>query len=168
VLFPVSVRDLEIIREARRKQGGGMVKIDIRLRLLEWTGLSASRCLEPHRSASQSADRYADHARHHSQPREDPDRWPVRDRRDPRKAGGAAPGDPTGRTAGRPIRLLALVRQRAAQGRAAAGADRPNSGTDVVVTLGISEGDKVIVDGIQKARPGQVMQEIVLPPAVGG
>src|SRR5438477_7365466 len=33
VLFPVSVRDLEIIREARRKEGGGMAKIDIRVRL---------------------------------------------------------------------------------------------------------------------------------------
>ena len=33
VLFPVSVRDLEIIREARRKEGGGLVKIDIRIRL---------------------------------------------------------------------------------------------------------------------------------------
>src|SRR5882757_1660063 len=34
VLFPVSVRDLEAIREARRKDGGGMAKIDIRVRLL--------------------------------------------------------------------------------------------------------------------------------------
>ncbi len=33
VLFPVSVRDLETIREARRKEGGGLAKIDIRLRL---------------------------------------------------------------------------------------------------------------------------------------
>src|SRR5262249_12535660 len=33
VLFPVSVRDLEIIREARRKEDGGLVKIDIRVRL---------------------------------------------------------------------------------------------------------------------------------------
>src|SRR3954453_18107192 len=33
VLFPVSVRDLEIIREARQKEGGGLVKIDIRIRL---------------------------------------------------------------------------------------------------------------------------------------
>src|SRR5689334_13943048 len=32
VLFPVSVRDLETIREARRKEGGGIAKIDIRLR----------------------------------------------------------------------------------------------------------------------------------------
>ena len=33
VLFPVSVRDLEAIREARRKEDGGMAKIDIRVRL---------------------------------------------------------------------------------------------------------------------------------------
>ena len=33
VLFPVSVRDLEIIREARQKEEGGLAKIDIRIRL---------------------------------------------------------------------------------------------------------------------------------------
>src|SRR5215813_15045528 len=33
VLFPVSVRDLDTIREARRKDGGSMAKIDIRVRL---------------------------------------------------------------------------------------------------------------------------------------
>jgi len=33
VLFPVSVRDLEIIREARRKEDGGLAKIEIRIRL---------------------------------------------------------------------------------------------------------------------------------------
>src|SRR5438067_6497487 len=33
VLFPVSVRDLEIIREARRTEEGGFAKIEIRLRL---------------------------------------------------------------------------------------------------------------------------------------
>src|SRR5205085_5268054 len=33
VLFPVSVRDLELIREARRTEDGGLAKIDILLRL---------------------------------------------------------------------------------------------------------------------------------------
>src|ERR1700732_3080169 len=33
VLFPISVRDLEIIREARRKEDGGLAKIEIRVRL---------------------------------------------------------------------------------------------------------------------------------------
>jgi membrane fusion protein, multidrug efflux system len=44
----------------------------------------------------------------------------------------------------------------------------PNLGTDVVVTSGVREGENVIVDGIQKVRPGQVVQETVLPPRVGG
>src|SRR5262249_51344797 len=33
VLFPISVRDLETIREARRKEGGGLAKIEILVRL---------------------------------------------------------------------------------------------------------------------------------------
>src|SRR5262245_22371170 len=33
VLFPISVRDLETIREARRKEGGGLNKIEILIRL---------------------------------------------------------------------------------------------------------------------------------------
>jgi len=33
VVFPVSVRDLQAIREARRQEGGGMAKIDIVIRL---------------------------------------------------------------------------------------------------------------------------------------
>ena len=33
VQFPVSVRDLEAIREARRKEDGGLAKIEIRMRL---------------------------------------------------------------------------------------------------------------------------------------
>ena len=43
VLFPVSVRDLEIIREARRKEGGGLAKIEIRHPPLERPGLSPHR-----------------------------------------------------------------------------------------------------------------------------
>ena len=33
VLFPVSMKDLETIRDARRVEGGGLAKIDVRLRL---------------------------------------------------------------------------------------------------------------------------------------
>ena len=32
-----------------------------------------------------------------------------------------------------------------------------------LVTSGLREGEKVIVDGIQKVRPGQVVQEAALP-----
>ena len=69
VLFPVSVRDLETIREARRKEGGGLAKIDIRLRLSNGQDYPASRRLELHRSAGRAADRFADHAGHHPQSR---------------------------------------------------------------------------------------------------
>jgi membrane fusion protein (multidrug efflux system) len=39
----------------------------------------------------------------------------------------------------------------------------PNRETDVVITSGLKEGEKVIVDGIQKVRPGQTVQEAALP-----
>ena len=37
-----------------------------------------------------------------------------------------------------------------------------NIGTDIVVNAGLAAGDKVIVDGMQKVRPGVVVQETVL------
>jgi membrane fusion protein, multidrug efflux system len=43
----------------------------------------------------------------------------------------------------------------------------PNRDTDVVITSGLKEGEKVIVDGIQKVRPGQVVKETELPVAGG-
>ena len=39
----------------------------------------------------------------------------------------------------------------------------PNRDTDIVITSGLNEGDNVIVDGIQKVRPGQVVEETALP-----
>ena len=36
-------------------------------------------------------------------------------------------------------------------------------GTDVVITSGVQEGENVIVDGVQKVRPGQIVQEAALP-----
>ena len=69
VLFPVSVRDLETIREARRKEGGGLAKIDIRLRLSNGQDYPHPRRLEPHRSAGRPDDRQPDHAGHHAQSR---------------------------------------------------------------------------------------------------
>ncbi len=82
VLFPVSVRDLETIRESRRRDGG-MAKIEIRVRLSNGQGLSPGRAMGPHRSAGRSPERYADHACHRSQSRRHADRRPVRDRHHP-------------------------------------------------------------------------------------
>jgi membrane fusion protein, multidrug efflux system len=44
----------------------------------------------------------------------------------------------------------------------------PNEGADVVVVSGFEAGDNVIVDGIQKVRPGQVVKEMGLQRPAGG
>ena len=36
-------------------------------------------------------------------------------------------------------------------------------GSDIVVSDGLKEGERVIVDGIQKVRPGQVVSATVVP-----
>jgi membrane fusion protein (multidrug efflux system) len=43
----------------------------------------------------------------------------------------------------------------------------PNQDTDAVITAGLREGENVIVDGIQKVRPGQIVQETALQAAGG-
>ena len=42
------------------------------------------------------------------------------------------------------------------------------SGTDVVIDSGLREGEQVIVDGLQRVRPGQAVDAKVLPPSSGG
>ena len=39
---------------------------------------------------------------------------------------------------------------------------------DVVIESGLKEGEEVIVDGVQKVRPGQVVQSTAISPAKGG
>jgi len=43
----------------------------------------------------------------------------------------------------------------------------PDQGTDVVVASGLKEGDRVIVDGVQKVRPDQTVKVTVLPASSG-
>jgi len=43
----------------------------------------------------------------------------------------------------------------------------PPDGSDIVVTDGLKQGEQVIVDGIQKVRPGQAVSVTVLPPGKG-
>ena len=42
-----------------------------------------------------------------------------------------------------------------------------NQDTDVIVESGLKEGEKVIVDGVQKVRPGQTVQSTLMPDASG-
>jgi membrane fusion protein (multidrug efflux system) len=41
----------------------------------------------------------------------------------------------------------------------------PKLAGDIVVLSGLSEGERLIVNGIQKVRPGEVVRETVLPGA---
>ena len=169
VLFPISVRDLETIREARRKEGGGLNKIDILVRL-------ANGQLYAHPGIWNFTDPQVD---------QQTDTLIMR----------AANLNPEGTLADGQV-ITAINRERKEEPRlvvpqTALQVDQsgyyvlvvngehkveprrlktgPNIGTDVVVLSGLKEGDKVIVDGIQKVRPGQVVQETVLPtPASSG
>ena len=169
VLFPISVRDLETIREARRKEGGGLNKIDILVRL-------ANGQLYAHPGIWNFTDPQVD---------QQTDTLIMR----------AATLNPEGTLADGQV-ITAIIRERKEEPRlvipqTALQVDQsgyyalivngehkvevrrlktgPNIGTDVVVLSGLKEGDRVIVDGIQKVRPGQTVQETVLPtPASSG
>jgi membrane fusion protein (multidrug efflux system) len=168
VLFPISVRDLETIREARRKEGGGLNKIEILIRLANGQEYA-------HPGIWNFTDPQVD---------EQTDTLIMR----------ATIPNPEGTLADGQV-ITAIIRERKEEPRlvvpqTALQVDQsgyyalvvngehkveprrlktgPNIGTDVVVLSGLKEGDKAIVDGIQKVRPGQVVQEAVLPPASGG
>jgi membrane fusion protein (multidrug efflux system) len=165
VLFPVSVRDLETIRDTRRREGGSLAKIDIGLRLPNGQDY-------PHPGVWNFTDPQVD---------QQTDTLIMR-ATIPNPEGNLADGE----------FVTAIIRERQSEPRLVApqtalqvdqtgfyvlvvdGQHKivqrrvvtgPNIDTDVVVTSGLSEGDKVVVDGIQKVRPGQVVQETVLPPA---
>src|SRR5947208_3329838 len=167
VLFPVSVRDLEIIREARRTEEGGLAKIDIRLRLPNGSEY-------PHRGVWNLTDPQVDQQTDTLIMRAtvpNPERLlidgalvtaSIRERREePRLVVPQASVqiDQSGRYV-----LVVDDQNKVEQRRIETG---PNQGTDVVVTSGVKDGEKVIVDGIQKVRPGQAVQVTELPTAGG-
>ena len=168
VLFPVSVKDLETIREARRKEDGGMTKIDIRLRLAngqDYPSRGTWNLTDP--LVDQSTDSLIMRA-----VMPNPDRMlidgqfvtaAIRERAEaPRLVvpQAALQVDQSG------YYVLVVDDQHKAERRALQVG--PNIGTDIVVTSGVREGDKVIVDGIQKVRPGVVVQDTALPAPSGG
>ena len=168
VLFPVSVRDLEAIREARRKEEGGMAKIDIRVRLpsgQEYAQRGVWNLTDP--QVDPQTDSLVMRATIPN-----PDRTLtdgqfvtaiIRERQEaPRLVvpQAALQVDQSG------YYVLAVNDQdKVEQRRVQTG---PQRGIDVVVTSGVKEGEHVMVDGIQKVRPGQVVQETVLQAASDG
>jgi membrane fusion protein (multidrug efflux system) len=129
VLFPVSVRDLETIREARRKEGGGLAKIDIRVRLSNGQDY-------PHPGVWNLTDPQVD---------QQTDSLIMR---------AIIPNPERNLIDGQFV--TAIIQERKEEPRL------------VVPQSALQVDQNVIVDGIQKVRPGQVVQETMLPPKVGG
>jgi membrane fusion protein (multidrug efflux system) len=167
VLFPVSVRDLEIIREARRQEEGGLAKIDIRIRLSngkDYPQRGVWNLTDP--QVDQQTDTLIMRATIPNPERHLVDGQFVtaiiRERQEaPRLVvpQAALQVDQSGRYV-----LVVDDQHKVEQRRIETG---PNQDTDVVITSGLREGENVIVDGIQKVRPGQVVQETALPSAAG-
>ncbi len=167
VLFPVSVRDLETIREARHRDGG-LAKIEIRLRLSNgqdypeagrWdltdpqvdpqTDSLIMRAIVPNPDGTLIDGQFVTAI---IREREQEQRLVVPQ--------AALQVDQTGYYV-----LIVDGQDKVVQRRVTTG---PNLGTDVLVASGLDAGEKVIVDGIQKVRPGQVVQETMLPPPSEG
>jgi membrane fusion protein, multidrug efflux system len=167
VLFPVSVRDLEIIRAARREPDGELAKIEIRVRLSngqDYAHPGVWNLTDP--QVDQQTDTLTMRAIVPN-----PERLLVdgqfvtaviRERREqPRLVvpQSALQIDQSGYYV-----LVVDGEHKVEQRRIGTG---PNRDTDVVVTSGLREGEHVIVDGVQKVRPGQVVQETVMPETKG-
>ncbi|HEV2551630.1 MAG TPA: efflux RND transporter periplasmic adaptor subunit [Stellaceae bacterium] len=167
VLFPVSVRDLEIIRAARREPDGELAKIEIRVRLSNGQDYAHSglwNLTDP--QVDQQTDTLTMRAIVPNPERLLVDGQfvtaAIRERREqPRLVvpQSALQIDQSGYYV-----LVVDDQHKVEQRRIGTG---PNRDTDVVVTSGLREGEHVIVDGVQKVRPGQVVQETVMPEPKG-
>jgi membrane fusion protein, multidrug efflux system len=168
VLFPVSVRDLEAIRAARREANGSFAKIEIRIRLSNdrdypergvWnltdpqvdqqTDTLIMRGLIPNPRGELIDGQFVTAVIHER-------------REEPRLVipQAALQIDQSGY-----YTLVVNGRHVVEQRRVQTGPDRD---TDVVVTAGLREGENVIVEGVQKVRPGQIVQETVISRGSGG
>jgi membrane fusion protein, multidrug efflux system len=170
VEFPVSVRDLHTIRDARTSGGaaGVLAKIDIRIRLSdgqEYPHSGTWNFTQPR------VDRQTDSLiiratlPNPNGVLEDGEFVTViiREKAEEQRLvvpQAALQVDQSGYYA-----LIVDKQHKVVQRRVKTG---PNEGTDVVVVSGLEAGDNVIVDGIQKVRPGQIVKEPVVPRPAGG
>ena len=167
VQFPVSVRELETIRETRRREDGDLAKIEIRVRLpngQEYAQRGVWNLTDP--QVDQQTDTLIMRATIPNRDRLLTDGQFVtaiiRERQEePRLVvpQAALQIDQSGYYV-----LVVDDQQKVEQRRIQTG---PNQDTEVVITSGLREGENVIVDGIQKVRPGQVVEATKLAPAGG-
>jgi membrane fusion protein (multidrug efflux system) len=157
VLFPVSVRQLEEIRAARQQENGSLIKIEILVRLAngtEYKHPGVWNYTDP--QVDQTTDTLTMRA---TLP--NPERMlidgqfvtvEVKERQQqPRLVvpQSALQVDQAGYYV-----LIVGPDNKVEQHRVTTG---QNQDTDVIIQSGVKEGDKVIVDGVQKVRPGQVV-----------
>jgi membrane fusion protein (multidrug efflux system) len=158
VLFPVSVRQLEEIRAARQQENGSLIKIDILVRLAsgkEYAHPGVWNYTDP--QVDQTTDTLTMRATLPNPERQLIDGQfvtvEIKERKEqPRLVvpQAALQVDQAGYYV-----LVVGADHKVEQRRVTTG---PNQDTDVVIQSGVKEGDQVIVDGVQKIRPGQVVQ----------
>jgi len=158
VVFPVSERQLEEIREARRQENGSLTKIEILVRLpsgKEYQHPGVWNYTDP--QVDQTTDTLVMRATLPNPERQLTDgefvTVIVKERKEqPRLVVPqvALQVDQAGYYV-----MVVGPDNKVEQRRVATGATQD---TDIVVESGIKEGDKVIVDGVQKVRPGQTVQ----------
>jgi membrane fusion protein (multidrug efflux system) len=167
VLFPVSVRQLEEIRAARQQENGSLIKIEILVRL-------SSGKDYPHPGVWNYTDPQVDQTTDTLTMRAtlpNPERQLVdgqfvtvivKERKEqPRLVvpQAALQVDQAGYYV-----LVVDADHKVEQRRVTTGSTQ---GTDIVIQDGVKEGDQVIIDGVQKVRPGQVVRVSGEAPANG-
>jgi membrane fusion protein (multidrug efflux system) len=158
VLFPVSVRQLEEIRAARRQENGSLIKISILVRLAtgkDYAHPGVWNFTDP--QVDQTTDTLTMRATLPNPERQLVDGQfvtvEIKERKEqPRLVvpQAALQVDQAGYYV-----LVVGADNKVEQRRVTTG---PTQDTDVVIQKGVKEGEKVIVDGVQKVRPGQVVQ----------
>jgi membrane fusion protein, multidrug efflux system len=158
VLFPVSVRQLEEIRAARQQENGSLIKIEILVRLSsgkDYPHPGVWNYTDP--QVDQSTDTLTMRATLPNPERQLVDGQfvtvVIKERKEqPRLVvpQAALQVDQAGYYV-----LVVGSDHKVEQRRVATG---PTQDTDIVIQDGVKEGDQVIVDGVQKVRPGQVVQ----------
>jgi membrane fusion protein (multidrug efflux system) len=170
VQFPVSVQALEEIREARRRDGsdGSLSKVEIRIRLSngrDYPHPGLWNFTDP--QVNQQTDSLIMRGTVPNPERTLADGQfvtaVIRERRQEMKVvvpQAALQIDQLGYYA-----LIVDDKRTVQQRRLTVG---PKRESDIVVLSGLREGEHLIVGGIQKVRPGQIVRETVLPPEPGG
>ena len=168
VLFPVSVRQLEEIRKSRQQEDGRLIKIEIVVRLADGSDYPLPgvwNYTDP--QVDQQTDTLLMRA---TLP--NPNRMlidgqfvtvAIRERKEQQRLvipQAALQVDQAGYYA-----LVVTDDHKVEMRRVTTGS---NQDTDVVIEEGLKPGEKVIVDGVQKVRPGQTVQSAMVTPGSGG